>query len=259
MIPKVLHQIYNMSGRERGLRADYAAYQQSWLKNHPHWTYRYWDHESARALIAAEYRWFLPTYDSYPFFIQRCDAVRYFILHHEGGLYVDMDMENLKPVDDLVQDNELSLFKLVRGYSNAAMASAPAHPLWERVFEELPRRAERPRRGPLRLPQRRGYYVCGSTGPMLLSDCIAAGGFDRLPDTRVHPGYVFEPLAPMEIDGQLVCPRDTSRSYAIHHMSTHWLSPAETVAQACFAPVAKAFWAYRTYAGRHARASASDS
>src|SRR5207249_1564160 len=133
-----------------------------------------------------------------------CDAVRYFILHHAGGLYVDMDIENLKPVGDLFADSELSLFKLV-GYSNAAIASAPAHPLWERVFEELPRSAERPREGILRLRQARAIYITNSTGPRFLTRCIEATGFDRLASTRVHPGYVFEPLAPMEIDGKIVC------------------------------------------------------
>ena len=91
MIPKILHQVYNMSGREPELRPDYAAYRQSWIRHHPDWEYRYWDHQSARALIASKYQFFLSTYDSYPYFIQRCDAVRYFILHHSGGLYVDMD------------------------------------------------------------------------------------------------------------------------------------------------------------------------
>lgn len=259
LIPKILHQIYNMSARERGLRPDYAAYRQSWLDRHPHWEHRYWDHESVRALIAAKYPGFLPTYDAYPFFIQRCDAARYCILHHEGGLYVDMDIENLKSVDDLFEDNELSLFRLARGYSNAAMASAPGHPLWQHVLHELPRRAARPRQGFLRLRQPRTYYISSSTGPIFLTNCIESGRFDRLPDTRIHPGYVFEPLAPAEIDGKIERTGDTSRSYAIHHMSLHWLSPAERAAQACFAPIARAFWAHRRYMARHARRPASRS
>lgn len=45
----------------------------------------------SRDFIATEYPWFLSTYDSYSFPIQRVDTVRYFILRHYGGIYMDLD------------------------------------------------------------------------------------------------------------------------------------------------------------------------
>ena len=45
-----------------------------------------WTDESQRAFIAREYPWFLSTFDNYPSYIQRCDAARYFIVHHHGGV-----------------------------------------------------------------------------------------------------------------------------------------------------------------------------
>ena len=36
-------------------------------------------------------------YDGYPSYIQRCDAARYFIVYHHGGVYVDLDIECFRP------------------------------------------------------------------------------------------------------------------------------------------------------------------
>lgn len=245
-IPKIIHQIYNMSGKEVGIRKDYCAYRDTWLANHKHWEYRYWDYESTRKLIADEYPSFLPVYDSYPHFIQRCDAIRYFILHRFGGLYVDMDIENLKPVDELFEGCDLALFKAVQGYTNAAVASVPGHPLWEAIFKELPRRVNNEPRGLLGRPERKSSdHICYSTGPILVSDVVKAGAFDKLDTTRLHPTYIFEPLSPREENGRFIQSNDTSRSYAIHHMSMHWLSPRAKLAQALFAPIAKTYWAWK--------------
>nr|KAG5701406.1 hypothetical protein BaRGS_032738 [Batillaria attramentaria] len=45
-----------------------------------------------RELIANNYSWFLADYDSYRYNIQRVDSARYFILHHFGGVYMDLDI-----------------------------------------------------------------------------------------------------------------------------------------------------------------------
>src|SRR5947208_4237900 len=43
-----------------------------------------WTDAKARYLIEKEYNWFLETYDSYPYMIQRADVIRYFVLAHYG-------------------------------------------------------------------------------------------------------------------------------------------------------------------------------
>jgi mannosyltransferase OCH1-like enzyme len=50
----------------------------------------------SRDFIAKEYPWFLSTYDGYAFPIQRVDTVRYFILRHYGGIYLDLDNVSLR-------------------------------------------------------------------------------------------------------------------------------------------------------------------
>lgn len=44
---------------------------------------------------------FLNTYNSFPYPIQRADAIRYLWFYVNGGLYLDLDIEILKPLDPL--------------------------------------------------------------------------------------------------------------------------------------------------------------
>lgn len=46
-----------------------------------------------RPVPQKHYPWFLPTYVAYPYSIQRVDVLRYFLLHHYGGIYIDLDSE----------------------------------------------------------------------------------------------------------------------------------------------------------------------
>lgn len=50
-----------------------------------------WTDAKSRELIATEYPWFLNTFDNYSQPIQRADAIRYFVLAHFGGIYIDLD------------------------------------------------------------------------------------------------------------------------------------------------------------------------
>jgi inositol phosphorylceramide mannosyltransferase catalytic subunit len=45
----------------------------------------------SREFIAKEYPWFLETFDGYKYPIQRADSIRYFVLVHYGGIYIDLD------------------------------------------------------------------------------------------------------------------------------------------------------------------------
>lgn len=38
-----------------------------------------------------EYPWFMSTYLSFTFPVQKIDALRYFLMRHYGGIYVDLD------------------------------------------------------------------------------------------------------------------------------------------------------------------------
>ncbi|MBO3458683.1 glycosyltransferase [Aetokthonos hydrillicola Thurmond2011] len=243
-IPKIIHQIYFPG--EAALPENYSRYRQTVLDLHPDWEYYFWDEQKCRKFLEDNYPWFLEVYDSYPSkFIQRCDSIRYFLLYHYGGFYIDLDIEFLKPLDDLLEDYELILSKIV-GFSNAIMGSVPKHPLWPKVFEELDKRKLGIRRkfDPLFLFRNiQEYSVCYSTGPLLLDDCVIAEKYHEKSTVRVCPGYIFEPDAPMEFNGKIIKWQDKSVSYSIHHMTNGWLSRHSKLVSAFFGFFIETYWA----------------
>ena len=57
---------------------------------------------------------------------KKSDALRIFIMHHYGGLYLDFDIECFKPADDSLQQFDLILQGTGNeGFNNAVMASVP--------------------------------------------------------------------------------------------------------------------------------------
>ncbi|KAF7874867.1 hypothetical protein EAF04_002041 [Stromatinia cepivora] len=133
LIPKIIHQTYiNTSIPER-----WKAGQQSCIDLHDDYEYKLWTDEASRAFIAAEYPWFLDTFDSYPFPIQRADSIRYFVLAHYGGIYIDLDDGCNRRLDPLLSYPAWLRRTVPTGISNDAMGSVPQHPFFLRVIESL--------------------------------------------------------------------------------------------------------------------------
>ncbi len=231
-IPKIIHQIFYQG--EAAIPENYQLYRQSVQKNHLDWEYIFWDETKCRILLEKNYSWFLPVYDAYPYWIQRCDAIRYFILDYYGGFYVDMDIECLKPIDNLLQNYELVVSKLI-DFNNAIMGSIPHHPIWSQVFDELDKRKNT-------FFKSMAEQVSYTTGPMLFHHCIVAGKFEKNLSTRVCPGYIFEPGAPLEIDGKITKSKVTNQSYTIHHMSLKWLPWYHQTISHIFAYLTNLYW-----------------
>jgi len=189
MIPKVLHQIW--LGPDP-FPPEYAGYQQTWRRLHPGWDFRFWTEESLPAGLRPE------VYELLRQPAERADILRLELLHREGGVYVDADLECLRPIDPLLDGVSFFLGALDSGrVSNAIIGSVPGHPLLVRALEEL-----RPRStyGPV---DREG------TGPLLLERLRG-----EFPDVTV-----FEPEVLYE----------TSREravYAFHHSARSWKDAA---------------------------------
>lgn len=77
-------------------------------------THFLWTDATARLFMQTHYPSFLPTYDSYEYNIQRADAIRYFVLHRYGGIYMDLDVSlpasqrpTKRPADHLASPTSL--------------------------------------------------------------------------------------------------------------------------------------------------------
>ncbi|KAL7793751.1 glycosyltransferase family 32 protein [Trichoderma ceciliae] len=139
-IPRILHQTCaNSTIPEKWIQP-----QQSCRETYSDFEYKLWTDELARDFLSSEYPWFLDNWDNYAFPIQRADAIRYFVLHHYGGIYLDMDTfcTETIPLEQLEAGPapHYALFKstLPTGVTNDFMISTARHPAYAAAVSKLP-------------------------------------------------------------------------------------------------------------------------
>ena len=225
MIPHLIHQTW----KSEIIPAEFQEFVASWRSFHPSWEFRLWSDEDNRHLVQQHYDWLLPTYDGYPFAVQRADMARILYMHQFGGLYVDLDFECLRPFDDLVsagvvfmgrEKGGLGWYKRRLDYAcNALLASPPGHSLWIRLLKKFVASAR-----PQRRWESRTSYVLATTGPQILDDAVDEY-LERHDDLIVYPQNHFYPASAMEKN------RETRRglakkhcSHAVHHFANSWFS-----------------------------------
>ncbi|KAI9934112.1 hypothetical protein ASPWEDRAFT_48705 [Aspergillus wentii DTO 134E9] len=133
VIPKIIHQTY----KNETIPEVWLDAQQSCIDLHPDYEYILWTNEKSRDFISKEYPWFLDTFDGYKYPIQRADSIRYFVLAHYGGTYIDLDDGCNRRLDPLLAYPAWVRRTAPTGISNDAMGSVPQHPFFLRVIELL--------------------------------------------------------------------------------------------------------------------------
>lgn len=144
-IEKIIHQTW----RTTDIPHHYLQWIKTWVKNHPDWKYMFWTDASARKFISDKYSTLLQTYDTYVDNIRRADAMRYVILHEYGGVYADLDMESVLPLNSIVRKYSCILPQEPYEHPiidsnfehlviNALMACKARHPLMKKFIETLP-------------------------------------------------------------------------------------------------------------------------
>ncbi|KAK2466290.1 hypothetical protein APHAL10511_001932 [Amanita phalloides] len=103
----------------------------------PDYEYMLWTDAASRDFIAKHYSWFLDTFDHYPYNIQRADAIRYFVLYHYGGIYLDLDVGCNRPLDPLLVHQVILPKTIPVGLSNDLMFSEKSHPFLKQTIHNL--------------------------------------------------------------------------------------------------------------------------
>jgi mannosyltransferase OCH1-like enzyme len=130
VIPRTIHHIW--VGPDP-LPAEHKPWIESWKNHHPGWEHRLWTEDNLpedpiRPEVLERLR--AP--------VERADILRLEILHRHGGVYVDTDLECLRPIDDVLGDADFVAVCLKPGrVTNTLIASAPGHPLLDRALREL--------------------------------------------------------------------------------------------------------------------------
>lgn len=106
-IPKIIHQIWYQGN----IPEDYPNFSTSWKKMNPDYEYRLWSEKEINDLLIAHFPHYYTLFNKFPEMIQKIDTAKAMILYIYGGLYVDLDSECAKPIDEIINNNEIVLIK----------------------------------------------------------------------------------------------------------------------------------------------------
>ncbi len=227
LIPRIIHQIYEDPA---GPPNDLTTLSVSWKEKHPHWEYRFWNKQAIEDFLQSTFPDFIPYYRAFPFDVERWDAIRYLILYHTGGLYVDMDYECIEPLDTLLGDstccmglepvaNTIRCGKPVI-VGNALMASVPGHPYFKMIIEDMTNEKKQ-------LPGK-FMRIMDTTGPFMVTRIYE--NYPRKEEVTLLPAELVAPLTIKEVqmitNNQITqnIEEKVEKAFAIHYFFGSWTS-----------------------------------
>ena len=224
---RIIHQIWFFEGilpkhKSKKMFKSQEKYRNAWINHNPTWYYKLWTYEECRKLIKVYFPEHFRMFESYPFQIQRCDCVRYFILYLYGGLYVDSDYVSIQPWDEVIKKYQQDLYLVETPnklddteshVSNSLMFSKrPNHPYWKAVFIELEKNCGSP-----------VYYgkhlsVMYTTGPCIINRVFQK--YKRTFKLNIYPKELFQPYG---IENDYMSKLDKDKIYCYHLSTESWV------------------------------------
>ncbi len=207
-IPKIIHQIWLGSP----LPQEFIALQQSWIDHHlgRDWMYKLWTDEDVAQLQLYNQEFYDDT-DNYGV---KSDILRWELLFNYGGVYIDMDYECLRSLDELHYTYDFytalqPLDTLFIQLGAALVGARPGHPILQHCIETI----------------RNDWHHKGApkkTGPVHFTKSFyAMAGLDGNKDIA-FPAFYFYPLGCREtIDDRLAWTQQGA--FAVHWWAKSWM------------------------------------
>lgn len=208
VIPRKIHTFW-FSGEE--IPAEYKMCLESWRKYAPDFEIKIWDLDSYKA----ENCEFFEQAIAHKNWAFASDYARVDVLRRYGGVYMDMDVEMLRPIDDLLyNDAYMSFESMGRIECGSGMGAKPGN----RIIDEICKSYES-----------RPYLKAdgswdNSTCPVRYTQVIEQhgleknGGFQFVEDITIYP---FDVLTCKSFDTGIIY--YTENSYTIHHHNGNWV------------------------------------
>jgi mannosyltransferase OCH1-like enzyme len=150
MIPKIVHQTW----RSDSLPIIFQNIYDTNKTVNPDFEFKLWSHRPGPPdideFIKKEYPDIYDIFNDAKYGVQKADIARIAILHHFGGIYIDLDILCLKSLSTLIDFDSENVYmalepseqtKKVFGIDNvlcnAFIVAPPKHPLFKRALEEL--------------------------------------------------------------------------------------------------------------------------
>ncbi len=101
--------------------------------------YKLWNLKDCEKLIEEDYPEYQDLWTDFRYQIQRCDFIRYCILHKYGGLYIDCDIRPMKDLQEIFQEPQYFVYwaddKSKKSY-NAIMGSQKGNDLFLEILKQ---------------------------------------------------------------------------------------------------------------------------
>ncbi len=159
-VPHILHQTWKTSAltpKQRQLR-------QSWQQHYPEWEHVLWTDDMIEAYVRDRWSWYLPVWRQLTPFIKKVDTVRYMWMYDIGGMYADLDMKCLAPLQ-VTEGAYIPVGLRSVGWTHdqdeaspAFLASDPGNPVWLHMLRYIALNGNR--------------TVLKATGPVALANVL---------------------------------------------------------------------------------------
>ena len=211
MIPKIIHYCWLS---DDPVPAELQNYMASWKKFLP--DYEFWKWDFTRFPRGTS-QWVDEAFDNKKYAFA-ADYIRIFALYNYGGIYLDMDVEVLKPFDDLLSRREFICWEADhKGPEVAAFGAEPKNfwmETWLKYYENRHFVKSDGKFDVLPLPQ-------------VLMKVMANNGWkwSKIGESVANSVEIFSSdyFSPKSYqDGKIYL---TEKSYCIHHFAGSWLSP----------------------------------
>lgn len=227
-IPKIIHHVCDYPN---SIPTNLRKLADTWKQYHPEWEQRFWDRQQMEEFVHTVCPDFEPYYRAFPHDVQRWDAVRYLILYHIGGMYVDLDYECFRSFDPVLNGRSCCIvvepalnakcYGLSQILSNALMAAAPGSRFMARIIDGM---KSLDLDGMAHLETWK--FVLETTGPLMLTRVYES--VVRKKEITLLPAQLFMPLTPKEVR-LTVSDRTTefiryklNHAFALHYFLNSW-------------------------------------
>ncbi len=208
VIPKIIHGIWFSKEPMPEL---YQKCLESWRKHSPDYEIKIWDLD----MYKPDHCLFFEQAIEHKNWSFASDYTRADLLYRYGGVYMDLDVEMLRSIDDLLyNDAYMSFESLDRIECGSGMGAKPAHPIMKEICESYKNR-----------PYLREDGIWdNSTCPVRYTKVIEKhglkknGGFQFVDDITIYP---FEVLTGKSFDTGIIY--NTDLSYTLHHHNGSWI------------------------------------
>lgn len=211
MIPKIIHYCW-VGGKKKSKLIKKCI--KSWQKYCPDYEIREWNDDNID-FSACKYA--EETYKAKKFGLTS-DYVRYFVLYNYGGIYLDVDVELIKPIDHLLQNKFLGCdySASAQGYLNTGLIFGCEK--GDKFCQDMLLEYSEAR---FNLPDGTKNY---SAQPERTTRYFEKLGYKKENIKQEVAGYTIYPseyFSPKNVDGTEI--NITENTYSIHHYMATWL------------------------------------